>query len=175
MESIAFLVKFRRFAAILLGLLPGVVMPLCEAKQVVGWVEMVSVWPSGLGFRAKIDTGARHSSINASNIEAFERDGETWLRFEIVNHKEKKITLERPMYREAKIQRHFGRRQVRPVVRLGLCLGDLYKEVQVNLVDRTGFTHPLLLGRSFMKDQVMVDPSAQYTVKPNCPEARENG
>ena len=140
-------------------------------KQVVGWAEKVRIYPGNLVFHAKMDTGAKHSSINAKNIKYFERDGESWVRFDVVNRNRRKITLERPVFRDVTIKRHFNKTQDRPVVLLGVCLGKLYKEVQVNLVDRAGFIYEMLIGRSFMKKDILVNPSAQYTLRPKCPDA----
>jgi len=81
----------------------------------------------------------------------FERDGQTWVRFDVVNKKEERATIELPLLRQATIKRHFGKRQYRHVVMLGICLGSVYKETQVTLVDREGFLYDMLLGRSFLK------------------------
>ena len=145
-----------------------------EEKDIVGWVEKVKVYPADLMFIAKLDTGARSSSINAKNIEEFERNGELWVRFDVVNRKGTRKTVELPQIREAKIKRHFGKRQHRPVVLLGVCLGKTYQETQVSLVDREGFLYPLLIGRSFIKNAFIVDPSLQYTTQPHCPKPDNN-
>lgn len=137
-------------------------------KQVMGWAERVRVEPAGIIFHAKLDTGARTSSINAHNIEEFERDGETWVRFEVINRRREAVQLEMPKVREVKIMEHSGDPQRRPVVLMGICLGKIYKEVEVNLVDRSEFIYGMLLGRTFLKGDVIVDPSRQYTTKPDC-------
>jgi hypothetical protein len=40
-----------------------------QHKQVVGATEVVGIQPAGLRFKARIDTGAKTSSIHAENIE----------------------------------------------------------------------------------------------------------
>ena len=51
---------------------------------------------------------------------------------------------------------------------LGICLGNVYKEVEVNLEDRSKFNYQLLIGRSYLKNSFLVDASATFTLKPNC-------
>lgn len=74
--------------------------------------------------------------------------------------------------RIAKIKRHFGRSQKRPVVQMGVCLGDVYQETEVNLVDRTGYNYQMLIGRRFLNDRFIVDPDLHFTLKPACPLGR---
>lgn len=137
-------------------------------KTVIGWVEKVRVYPGDIEFKAKMDTGALTSSINAKNITEFEKDGEVWVRFEIVNKNDVSSTIELPVVREATIKRHFGKKQKRHVVVLGLCLGKTYKETEVTLVDRHGFIYAMLIGRRFLKNDFILDPSEQFTSSPKC-------
>ncbi len=139
-------------------------------KQIVGWVEKARVSPGNLVLQAKMDSGADNSSLNVLNVEAFERNGEKWVRFELVNELGQRAVIERRVVRTAKIKRHVGSRQQRPVVRMGICVGNYYEEVEVNLVDRSRFKYPLLIGRSFMGDKLVIDPSVQFTLEPGCGE-----
>lgn len=139
-----------------------------KTRKVVGWVEKVKVYPGALEFKAKIDTGALTSSINAKNIIEFERDGETWVRFDVVNRNDMSMTIELPLAREVKIKRHFGKKQKRYVVRLAICLDGLYKKTEVSLVDRQGFVYAMLIGRSFLKKNFIIDPAATFTSSPEC-------
>ena len=59
--------------------------------------------------------------------------------------------------------------------KLGVCVGDLYREVQVNVVNRSRFIYPMLIGRMFMKKQLLVDPALRYTVAPKCAQAPKDG
>jgi len=146
---------------------------MANDKKLIGWVEKVKVYPGGIEYRAKIDTGARNPSINARNIVEFERDGQPWVRFDLVSKKQARATLELPLVRQATIKRHFGKQQQRHVVMLGICLGGIYRETQVTLVDRTGFLYDLLLGRSFLKGEFIIDPSESFTSAPNCRDRKQ--
>ncbi|HZE21601.1 MAG TPA: RimK/LysX family protein, partial [Desulfobaccales bacterium] len=65
---------------------------------------------------------------------------------------------------------HFNQAQKRPVIKIGVCLGRIYKETEVNLVDRTGFKYRMLIGRKFMEGAVIIDPAVKYTIEPSCSE-----
>lgn len=137
-------------------------------QQIYSWKEYVKVYPSGMKFKAKLDSGAKTSSLNATEIEQFERGDEEWIRFTIENDEGEKATLERKLVRTVKIKEHSGESQRRPVVKMGICLATMYKEVEVNLVDRSDFTTGMLIGRTFMEDDVLIDPASTYTHNPDC-------
>lgn len=138
-------------------------------RIVVGYLERVRVFPGNFLVFAKIDTGARTSSLNAQDIEYIRKDGKTFVRFSVTNRDNETRTFERPVIRRARI-RDIGRpAQVRPVIMLGLCVGNVYRFTQVNLSNRTGFNFQLLVGRRFLAQRMLVDPVRQYTVEPSCP------
>lgn len=144
-------------------------------RVVVGYLERVRVFPGNFLVYAKIDTGARTSSLNARDIKYVERDGETFVRFSVTNRDNETQTFERPVIRKARI-RDIGRpAQVRPVIMLGLCIGNIYRFTQVNLSNRAGFNFQLLVGRRFMVQRLLVDPVLQYTVEPTCPQPNHAG
>ena len=157
---------------LLAGLLAALVLaPLASAgeKTVVGWIEKVRIYPGNFVVHAKLDSGAEYSSLDASNMQTFERDGKTWVRFDLEEKREgKKLTIERPLLRWAPIKRHNQEPQKRPVIQLGLCLGNMYKETEVNLINRKNYQYRMLIGRKFMEGTVIIDPSAKYTVEPEC-------
>jgi hypothetical protein len=139
-----------------------------QGKQVVGWLEKVCIYPGNLVVIAKLDTGAKNSSLNASNITEFTHNGEQWVRFNVTSRYGKTVTIERKVHRMAKIKRHGGRVQPRYSIHLGICLGDFCREAEVNLVDRSGFNYQMLISRSFLAGNLIVDPSIKYTTKPIC-------
>jgi hypothetical protein len=156
----------------LLGILVLALPAVAAEKTVVGWIEKVRLYPGNFLVHAKLDSGAEYSSLDAGNLQFFERNGQKWVRFDLAEKREgKNITFERPVLRYAPIKRHNQEPQRRPVIKLGVCLGNIYKETEVNLVDRKNYIFRMLIGRKFMEGVVIIDPSAEYTVAPNCQES----
>ena len=150
---------------------PLIATALASEKQIVGWSEKARIFPGGFVLSAKLDTGADHSSLDVQDFNVFQREGEEWARFTVIDDNDKQHKLEKKLVRLAKIKRHSAVRHERPVVLLGICVGAFYREVEVNLVDRSKFKYPLLVGRSFLSDALIVDPSKTYSVEPDCPGA----
>ena len=142
-------------------------------RLVVGYVERVRLFPGDLILRAKIDTGAKHSSLNAKNIDRSTRNGKSWVSFSITNHANESITIERPVHRIVTIRRHGGRNQEREVLSLGICLGSVFKEVEVNIIDRTGFNYQMVVGRSFLSGSFVVDPVEAFLLNPTCADGHQ--
>lgn len=142
-----------------------------QQKPIAGYIESVRIEPGGLALDAKVDTGAKHSSLNATDIQEFTRDGAAWLRFSVTNQANRTIVFERSMHRVARIRRHAGQIQERAVVLLGICLGAIFKTVEVNLIDRAGFDYQMLIGRSFLGEDFLVDPGGSFLLAPTCPNA----
>jgi hypothetical protein len=86
----------------------------------------------------------------------------------VTNRYSKTVTIERKVHRIVKIKDHDGTPQSRLAILLGICLGSFSKEVEVNLADRSHFNYQMLIGRSFLHSNVIVDPSIKYTTKPIC-------
>jgi hypothetical protein len=143
-----------------------------ESKDVVGWIEKVRICPGNVVVHAKLDTGADNCSLNAPHIEFFHRGNDTWVRFDLTNREGKTVTFERKTVRIAKIKRKGAKCQERPVILLGICIGSVYKEVEVNLVDRSHYKYQMLIGRKFLKGDLLIDSSVKYTVEPQCKEPR---
>jgi len=138
------------------------------AKVVTGWIETAQIMPEQFPLRAKIDTGADHSSLNAFDIQFSTRAGRQWATFTITNSDGRSITIDKRVERVATIRRHQGKREERPVVVMEICLGGVRKEVQVNLTNRVGLKYQLLLGRSFLNPEFMVDPAAKEQLSGRC-------
>jgi len=140
-----------------------------DERQVFGWLERVKVSHRGLVVEAKLDTGADNSSLHADNISNFNRGGKSMVRFTVPDARTGELVeLERSRVRGARIREHDGSHQQRPVVEMWVCLGSLKKRIEVNLVDRSQFSVPFLLGRSAMHGDVLVDPDQTFTVAPEC-------
>ena len=161
----------REFLALLglLLLICAVVPPAVGSeKRTIGWVEKVRIYPGNLLVEARIDTGADMSSLHCDCITSFDRKGEKWVSFVVETADGKPNLMEQKVLRTAKIKRHFGEIQERMVIKLGVCLSTTYKETEVSVVDRSGLTYPMLVGRDFLGGDFLVDPSQSHKTEPRC-------
>jgi hypothetical protein len=151
-----------------------------EARpRTFGWLEWAWLEPGHTRIKAKLDTGAKTSSIHAEDVELFERDGEEWVRFKVPlgtrKHAPKSardIHLERPLVRQVLIKEHEGPAARRHVVNVDLCLGGITFTTPVTLADRSRFLYPLLLGRVALQGRAVIDPAQKYLATRRCPGPR---
>lgn len=135
-------------------------------KLVMGWLESVYLKPWNLRVTAKLDTGAKTSSLHANDIDHFTKDGQEWVRFSLTENEDNKPTVvERPIVRTAYIKERRSFSSRREVVKLVLCKNGRDYETEFTLVDRSNFNYPLLLGRSFLADVALVDAGATFRYK----------
>lgn len=149
--------------------------------HVLGWLEWASLLPGNIRLKTKLDTGAKTSSIDAIEIETFDRDDTTWVRFTLplarrVDDSDhgKNLLLESPVLRKVKIKNHDGAPDERYVVNLTICLGGQILTIPVSLTDRRHFNYPLLLGRSALKSHAIIDPAKTFTVNESCEISSSN-
>jgi hypothetical protein len=125
--------------------------------------------------KAKLDTGAETSSLDASDIRILRRrsSGQRFVEFRLSDDDSgRTVTFKKRLVREARIKQHDGSFQTRPVVFVAVCLGDHLQEVEVTLIDRSEFLYPVLLGRSALGGLAVVDPDLTFTRDPGCSSAK---
>jgi len=117
-------------------------------------------------FIARVDTGATTSSINAIDMQKFERDGKKWVKFHVSDDetatKDRKW-VEAPIVRHVKIrQSTTNELERRPVIELWVKIGSVHEKSQFTLTDRRQMDYPILLGREFIQDVAIVDVSRDF-------------
>ncbi len=134
-----------------------------DGRLILGSQEWVYVPGLEQNFNARVDTGATTSSISATDIVDFERDGKDWVKFKVEHEGVKSREIALPVERWVKIRQSTSNgTDRRPVVMAWIQIGDLKEKTEFTLTDRTHLTFPLLLGRSFFKDVALVDVSQKY-------------
>ncbi len=133
-------------------------------RMILGYVERVWFQAGAISVKAKLDTGAKTSSLDARNIEVFEKKGKRWVRFEFWTRDEETpfVTLERRVKRFVRIKRHTTKHQRRAVVELSFCVGGRPQRSEFTLIDRHKFIYPVLLGRKALKKNALVDPGSAF-------------
>lgn len=138
-----------------------------KGKVIVGEVENFYLAGPGLIYKARIDSGAETSSIDARNITRFERDGSNWVRFDVpVPGADKFVTLEKEISRRVRvIQASADEAERRVVVELQFFIGDHRQVAEFTLADRTNLTYEVLIGRNILRDVMLVDVGKEYATE----------
>ena len=141
-------------------------------KLTVGRRETVWLEEAGLALPARIDTGAETASLDARDIEMFERDGDDWVRFGIVHPDTGDVVmLERRLERRARIlQASTDVAERRPVVVLGIVVGNIRQNAEFTLSNRSHLDYQVLVGRNVLSDIMLVDVSQANIAPPEVPE-----
>jgi len=131
------------------------------SKMTVGRQEQVWLEDIQLALRARVDTGAETASLDAHNIELFERNGKRWVRFEIMHPDTgEALQLERKLKRTVSIiQSNTSEAERRPVIKLGITIGHIKQSAEFTLSNRSHLDYQLLIGRNILKDVMIVDVS----------------
>lgn len=137
------------------------------APTVYGWKERILFVHKKVPLRAKLDTGARTSSIHAESIRRVKRDGQDWIAFTIVDPKRDRkgrhaVRYECPVVRTAKVRNADGQKSERIVVELEFWLGGAKHRAEFTLNSRHDMLNPVLLGRFAIRDLGVVDAGRTY-------------
>ncbi len=145
---------------------PEPVATIPSNEVVLGAIERVTIDAIQKTFDARVDTGAATSSLDASDVEEFERNGKTWVRFhlaEVDSKADDQNWIEAPVVRFVRIRQATSSEvQRRAVVELWVKVGNIHEKAQFTLADRSQMSHPVLLGREFIRDIAVVDVSRKY-------------
>lgn len=132
----------------------------------IGWREWVALPDLGVEtIKVKVDIGARTSSLHAFELEEYQRDGQTWVRFEV--HPEQRtraisIPVEAPLLECRKIRNSGGQTESRPVILTTVGLLGLQWPVELTLTRRDSMGFRMLLGRQAVRDRFLVDPGLSF-------------
>ncbi len=134
--------------------------------MVVGWREIVSLPGLGLsGIPAKIDTGARTSSLHAHVLEDFEKAGKRFVRF-AVDWDGQRHYCEAVHVDVRGITSSNGDQQTRFVIKTPLKIGSLTFRAEISLADRSQMQFPMLIGRTALRRRMVVDSGHSWLQSP---------
>ncbi|MBS0570986.1 MAG: ATP-dependent zinc protease [Proteobacteria bacterium] len=136
-----------------------------QEPLLIGWREWVGLPQLGLAaIKAKIDTGARSSSLHVDALETFDRDGRPWLRFTVTprRRRARAVECEAPAVERRPVTDSGGRTAERWFIRSPIVLGGIRFDADINLTDRGGMLFPMLLGRTALCGRFRVDPGQSW-------------
>ena len=117
----------------------------------------------------KVDTGARTSSLHAFTVEEFTNGGGPWVRFGVHPYRRRtdfELWCEAPVTDERVVKSSTGEETHRYFITSMVALGGIHWAMEISLADREGMGYRMLLGRSAMQGQCIIDPSASYLQRP---------
>ncbi|GAA2925167.1 hypothetical protein GCM10010458_03480 [Microbacterium luteolum] len=137
-----------------------------HSNTLTGWREWVSLPDLGVDWlKAKIDTGARTSSLHAFDVREFEREGEDWVRFRVKpwqDSQEDAVVVETPVHDRRAVRSSSGHAQERLVVKLLVRLVDREVLAEVTLSNRDEMGFRMLIGREALRRGYIVDPARSF-------------
>lgn len=114
--------------------------------------------------KARIDTGAKTSSIHAINIVPFKKRGEKWVRYKVFplqSNPSVSIYCESKILTTRYVKNSSGVSEKRYVILTDLILGENNYEIEITLANRDSMGFRMLLGREAMVDRLIIDPSKE--------------
>lgn len=140
-----------------------------KGKLIVGELEKFYLAGPGLVYNARIDSGAETSSMHARNIKEFERDGNSWVRFEVPvpgTEGEEWVPMEKEVARRVRIiQASTDEGESRFVVDLQFAIGDHHQTAEFTLADRENLTYDALVGRNILRDVMLIDVGKEFATE----------
>jgi hypothetical protein len=137
-----------------------------RSRIALGWREWLALPELGIGaIRAKIDTGARSSSLHVREQEVFARDGRTMVRFRIEHGIDDALSrqVEAEVVDQREVTDSGGRKELRVFIRTTLQLpGGQAWPIEINLTERHNMSFPMLLGRSAIRRRCWVNPGRSW-------------
>ena len=137
-------------------------------KILIGSEEWCSFPSLGIpAIKARVDSGAKTSSIHAFNIQSFRRGSMLWVSFEvhpIQKNRKAVVRCERPVIDKRKVKSSSGVAETRYVVQVPMKVADQTWDVELTLANRDSMGYRMLLGREAMSGRMVVDPSDSFVL-----------
>jgi hypothetical protein len=134
-----------------------------DKRTLIGWREWVELPEWGLRLKAKIDTGAKSSSLDVEDIQVLSDDRITF-NIHQLRKSDKLVPVEAELVKTSAVRSSNGVTQNRYVVRTQLKLCGVEKPILITLTSRRRMIHRMLLGREALADDFLIDAGMDHLV-----------
>lgn len=151
---------------------------MAQQKMIIGWREWVKLPELGVPFiKAKVDTGARTSSLHAFDLEIFKKRGQDYARFSVHPEQRKSkptIIVEAKIHEFRHVKSSTGHQTKRPVIITNIVLHGETWPIELTLANRDEMGFRMLLGREGFRNRMLVDSGKSfYSEKPKRIKAKK--
>ena len=140
---------------------------MARPKVTIGWAEHVDLVEWGIsGLPAKIDTGARTSALHVENLVQV---SDTEVDFDVIVHRDRAdiyVPVRATVLKWARVRSSTGVYKKRCFVRTRMKLGPVEKEIELSLVSREKMVYRMLVGRTALSRDFLVDVSKRHRLAP---------
>lgn len=144
----------------------------------IGWEEWISLPQLKLpAIKAKVDTGAKTSSLHAFRVDKMMVNGQPKVRFGIHPIPERtdiEVYCVADLVAEREVTSSSGQTELRYVIRTIATFGDSEWPIEITLTDRETLAYRMLIGRSAMKGRLIVVPEASFLLGKLSPKCYES-
>ena len=140
--------------------------PRSRTQPTLGWREWVGLPDHGVEWlKAKVDTGARTSSLHAAGLHTFQVENREWVRFHVYPWQRSTadaVQVEARVLDRRQVRSSSGTTERRPVVVLPVRIGSQIVDVEFTLTRRDQMGFRMLLGRQALRRRFLVDTGKSY-------------
>lgn len=137
-----------------------------QQKKIIGSEEWIRIPELNIpAVKARIDSGAKTSTLHAYNIQTFEDNGKEYVRFDVhpVQHNRRiSVRCKAELVGRRIIKSSSGDRQRRYVIKTPITLGGETWDIEVTLTNRDSMGYRMLIGREAMRGRYIVDPEQKF-------------
>lgn len=134
----------------------------------LGWREWIGLPELGLSdIKAKVDTGARTSTLHAFEVRPFSEHGNQRVEFKIhpkQRDSELVVSCIADILDERVVTDSGGHKEARLVIVTPLTIGPYSWPIEMTLTSRDSMMFRMLLGRTAIEGLALVNPSKSYLV-----------
>jgi hypothetical protein len=132
----------------------------------LGWREWVSIPNLGIDrIKAKVDTGARTSTLHAFSLQPFRNNGQEKIKFDMhpLQHNTKKvISCEADVIDIRWVTDSGGHSEERYVIATPIVIGEHTWLIEITLTERDNMLFRMLLARNAIRGRFTVDPARSF-------------
>lgn len=125
----------------------------------------------GLGIpaiKARVDSGAKTSSIQAANIKIVHKGTQEWVKFEVnplQDNRSIAITCEAKLLDRRTVKSSSGISEERLVIKVPVTLANNTFDIELTLASRDTMEFRMLLGREALSQRYIVNPAENYLIQ----------